>query len=137
GDPGRRAQRLSGDQGGHGLRRDRHHDRQPARRPDLSRARSARAAAMNLWLLAGRRFLRDWVGVASAVVVLGFIAVAGASALGWVRRGCSHEVALSYAPPRLAKLERVQERSQEEGKAGAQNDFGIADPIGKELAEVR
>jgi peptide/nickel transport system permease protein len=92
---------------------------------------------MNLWLLAGQRFLRDRVGVASAVVVLGFIAVAGASAIGWIARDWSEEVAVSYAPPRFAKVERAEERSQEEGKAVAQNDFGIADPIGQELAEVR
>ena len=92
---------------------------------------------MNLWLLAGQRFLHDRVGVASAVVVLGFIAVAGASAVGWIARDWSEEVAVSYAPPRFAKAERAEERSQEEGKAVAQNDFGIADPIGQELAEVR
>jgi len=92
---------------------------------------------MNLWLLAGQRFLHDRVGVASAVVVLGFIAVAGASAVGWIARDWSEEVAVSYAPPRFAGVERAEERAQAEGKAVAQNDFGIADPIGQELAEVR
>src|SRR6185436_17422197 len=92
---------------------------------------------MNLWLLAGQRFLHDRVGVASAVVVLGFIAVAGASAVGWIARDWLEEVAVSYAPPRFAGVERAEVRAQAEGKAVAQNDFGIADPIGQELAEVR
>jgi len=56
---------------------------------------------MSLWLLAWRRFLGDPVGVASAAVVLAFIAVAAASALGWVARDWSEEVGVSYAPPRF------------------------------------
>src|SRR6185503_3106989 len=137
GDPRRRAQRLPGDQGSDRLRRHRHDDRQPARRPDVPGARSAGAAQMNLWLLAWQRFLRDPVGVASATVVLAFVAVALASAFGWVAGDWASEVAVSYAPPRFAKVQRAEERAQEESKASAQPDFGIVDPIGKELAEVR
>ena len=92
---------------------------------------------MNLWLLAWQRFLRDPVGVASAAVVLAFVAVALASAFGWVAGDWASEVAVSYAPPRFAKVQRAEERAQEESKASAQSDFGIVDPIGKELAEAR
>ena len=92
---------------------------------------------MSLWLLAWQRFLRDPVGVASATVVLAFVAVALASAFGWVAGDWASEVAVSYAPPRFAKVQRAEERAQEESKASAQSDFGIVDPIGKELAEAR
>jgi peptide/nickel transport system permease protein len=92
---------------------------------------------MSLWLLAWRRFLRDPVGVASAAVVLAFIVVAAASALGWVASDWSREAGVSYAPPRFVKAERAEGRSQEAAQAAPQNDFGIPDPIGKELAEVR
>ena len=92
---------------------------------------------MNLWLLAWQRFLRDPVGVASATVVLAFVAVALASAFGWVGGDWASEVAVSYALPRFAKVQRAEERAQEESKASAQSDFGIVDPIGKELAEAR
>ena len=92
---------------------------------------------MSLWLLAWRRFLRDPVGVASAAVVLAFIVVAAASALGWVASDWSREAGVSYAPPRFVKAERAEGRSQEPAQAAPQNDFGIPDPIGKELAEVR
>jgi peptide/nickel transport system permease protein len=92
---------------------------------------------MSLWLLAWQRLLRDPLGVASAAVVLVFGAVALASAFGWIAGDWSSEVAASYAPPRFAKVGRTEARSQEENKAVAQDDFGIADPIGKELAEVR
>ena len=92
---------------------------------------------MSLWLLAWRRFLGDPVGVASAALVLAFIAVAAASALGWVARDWSEEVGVSYAPPRFAKGEIAQERSQEAAQAAVQSDYGIADPIGPELLEIR
>ena len=91
---------------------------------------------MSLWLLAWRRFLRDPVGVASAVLVLAFIAVAAASALGWVARDWSDEVAVSYAAPRFLNHE-VREEEREAASALPQNDYGIADPLAAELAEIR
>jgi len=91
---------------------------------------------MNLWLLAGRRFLRDRVGVASAVVVLGFIAAAGASALGWIARDWSDEVAVSYAAPRFMAKE-VREEEREAASSVPPSDYGIADPLAAELAEIR
>lgn len=91
---------------------------------------------MSLWLLAWRRFVRDPVGVASAAVVLAFIAVAAASAAGWVARDWSKEAGVSYAPPRFLGTV-VEEQAAQAAKAVPQQDYGIQDPIGPELAEVR
>lgn len=91
---------------------------------------------MSLWLLAWRRFVRDPVGVASAAVVLAFLAVAAASAAGWVARDWSKEAGVSYAPPRFLGTV-VEEQAAQAAKAVPQQDYGIQDPIGPELAEVR
>jgi peptide/nickel transport system permease protein len=91
---------------------------------------------MSLWALAWQRFARDWVGMASAAVVVAFIAVAIASGLGWVARDWSNEVGISYAAPSFLKTQVIQEETRKTD-AGPQLDYGIPDPIGKELAEVR
>jgi ABC-type dipeptide/oligopeptide/nickel transport system permease subunit len=91
---------------------------------------------VSLWHLAWRRFVRDPVGVASAAVVLVFIALAAASAVGWLARDWSNEVGVSYAPPRFLGTV-VQEQAAQVAKAVAQEDYGIQDPIGLELAEIR
>ena len=92
---------------------------------------------MSLWQLAWRRFVRDPVGVASAAVVLAFTALAAASALGWIARDWSSEVAVSYAPPPFMKEELLGEEMRETASSAALPDYGIQDPIAKELAEVR
>ena len=99
GHPGRRAQRLPGDQGDHRLRRDRHHARQPAGRPAVQGGRPAGAAQVRaamattsrdaarrrapresrtrspgLWALAWRRLRRDRVGMVSLAIVVAFFA---------------------------------------------------------------
>jgi peptide/nickel transport system permease protein len=91
---------------------------------------------MSLWLLAWRRFLGDPVGVASAAVVLVLVAVALASAVGWLARDWSNEVAVSYAPPRFSSRE-IEQQVAEIAKAGPQQDYGIPDPLAAELAEIR
>jgi len=91
---------------------------------------------VSLWHLAWRRFVRDGVGVASAAVVLAFIALAAASAAGWVARDWPDEVGVSYAPPRFLGT-IVEEQAAQVAKAVAQEDYGIEDPIGPELAEIR
>jgi peptide/nickel transport system permease protein len=92
---------------------------------------------MSLWRLAWRRFMGDAVGVASAAVVLAFIAVAAASAFGWVAKDWSGEVGVSYAPPRFIKSDPVLDSVREAAKAAPQDGYGIKDPIGVELAEAR
>jgi peptide/nickel transport system permease protein len=91
---------------------------------------------MNLWLVAWHRLRRDPVGVASAAVVLLFVAVALASAFGWLARDWSDEVAVSYAAPVFLKRELLDERVERE-KATPASDYGIADPLAAELAEIR
>jgi ABC-type dipeptide/oligopeptide/nickel transport system permease subunit len=91
---------------------------------------------VSLWHLAWRRFVRDPVGVASAAVVLVFIVLAAASAVGWLARDWSNEVGVSYAPPRFLGTV-VQEQAAQVAKAVALQDYGIQDPIGLELAEIR
>jgi peptide/nickel transport system permease protein len=91
---------------------------------------------MSLWLLAWRRLLRDPVGVASAAVVVAFIALAAASAAGWVARDWSSEVGVSYAPPGFLAMDAQEEQAQEVARALSQDDYGIKDPIGPELAEI-
>jgi len=92
---------------------------------------------MSLWHLAWRRFLGDPVGVVSAILVLAFIALAAASALGWVAGDWGEEVGVSYAPPRFIEKNRLEEQAGEAATAGPHDDYGIKDPIGAELAEIR
>ena len=92
---------------------------------------------MSLWALAWQRFMRDWVGMASAIVVLALVAIALASAAGWLARDWSSEVGVSYAPPHFLARDALDQEEKETAKAAPQSDYGIPDPIGKELAEVR
>ena len=91
---------------------------------------------MSLWFLAGQRLLRDRVGVASGLVVLGFMALAAASAAGWVARDWSEEVGVSYAPP-LFIGSNALEQAREAAPTGQSSDHGIVDPLEQELAEIR
>lgn len=91
---------------------------------------------MSLWHLAWRRLLRDPVGIASAAVVLAFIVLAAASAAGWVARDWANELGASYAPPRFLGTV-VEQQAAQVAKALPPDDYGIQDPIGPELAEIR
>ncbi len=90
---------------------------------------------MSLWRLAWQRFVRDRVGVVSLAIVLAFLALAAASASGLVARDWSREVAVSYAPPGFVG-EGTQERVTELVASARQPDYGIADPLAKELEEI-
>src|SRR3989449_5468054 len=144
GDPCRRAQRLSGDQGGHHLCRRRHDGRQPRRRSALQGDRPARAAQVNtspgVWLLAWRRFERDRLGLACLVVVLIYAAVMVACAAGWIVRDWSEEVAVTYAPPTFLGPEAPRGASSaaaaETAPQAALEDYGIPDPLADDLAEI-
>src|SRR5439155_2463748 len=144
GDPRRRAQRLSGDQGGDHLCRGGHHDGEPRRRSPVQGDRPARAAQVNaspgVWLLAWRRFGRDRLGLACLVVVLIYGAVMIACAAGWIVRDWSEEVAVTYAPPTFLGPEapRGASSAAAAGTApqGAREDYGIPDPLADDLAEI-
>jgi len=93
---------------------------------------------VSLWLLAWQRFLRDRVGIASAIVVVVFIAIAAASAAGWVARDWGKEVGVSYAPPRFVKPNPAEQKAGLAGPSDvSRNDYGIRDPLAPELAEIR
>jgi ABC-type dipeptide/oligopeptide/nickel transport system permease subunit len=91
---------------------------------------------MSLWLLAWRRFVRDRLGVASMAVVIVYVALACASAAGWVARNWSEEVGVSYAPPRFLPAEISKEKAREV-TLHKQDNYGIKDPLAAELAEIQ
>jgi len=92
---------------------------------------------VSLWRLAWQRLCRDRVGLVSLSIVVVYVVLACASAAGWVARDWAQEVGVSYAPPSFLGIEMVPR----DGPAGMQSlkprdDYGIADPLGPELAEI-
>jgi len=94
-----------------------------------------------LWTMAWRRFCSDRVGLASAVVVVAYCILAVAAGLGWIAAGWSQETGVSYALPGFAAgsgpagvAEPVQTGA---GAAPVADDYGIADPLAADLAELR
>lgn len=90
---------------------------------------------MSLWLLAGRRFCRDRVGLVSLSIVVVYVVLAGASGAGWVAGDWSQEVGVSYAPPGF--LGGVQQETVREAGIRPEQDYGIADPLAAELDEIQ
>jgi peptide/nickel transport system permease protein len=102
--------------------------------------RDIRTSSPGLWLMAWRRFRRDHVGMACAVIVLVYLVVALASGVGLIAGGWSKETAVSYAPPSFVGVDQVRKAEQPGqalGEPAATDDFGIPDPIASELAEAR
>jgi len=98
-------------------------------------------ASPGVWLLAWRRFERDRLGLACLVVVLIYGAVMAASAAGWIVRDWSEEVAVTYAPPTFLGPEAPRgapaaAAAAETAPQGAREDYGIADPLADDLAEI-
>jgi peptide/nickel transport system permease protein len=91
---------------------------------------------MTLWALAWQRFVRDRVGVASATIVLLFLLMMAASATGLIVRDWGQEVAVSYAPPVFLKEQRAAQVEQT-AVARPREDYGIADPLAAELADIQ
>ena len=91
---------------------------------------------MTLGALAWQRFVRDRVGLASAAVVLIFLAIMAASAAGLIVRDWGEEAGVSYAPPGFLKRERAEEAEQA-AAARPREDYGIADPLAAELADIQ
>jgi peptide/nickel transport system permease protein len=90
---------------------------------------------VTLWSLAWTRLRRDRVGMGSLAVVASFIAVMLLSAAGLIARNWSEEVGVSYAPPTfMGGTAPTVSVSEESGKKSP--DYGIADPIGPELAAI-
>lgn len=91
---------------------------------------------MSLWLLAWRRFCRDRVGVVSLAVVAVYVVVMCASAAGWVARDWTREVGVSYAPPAFLASRISEEKVERAEAVRVREDYGIADPLAKDLAEI-
>jgi peptide/nickel transport system permease protein len=103
---------------------------------------AARAESPGLWTLAWRRFRRDRVGMISLVIVLLFVALTLASAVGLIASDWAKEVGVSYAPPGFIGPETLSvpgERptARDTSAGAALDDIEIVDPLREELAEIR
>ncbi|HSY28826.1 MAG TPA: ABC transporter permease [Burkholderiaceae bacterium] len=119
-----------------------------------------------LWTLAWRRLRADKVAMFAMTVVLLFLLLLVLSATGLVAGDWEQEVGVNYAPPTFVGAQNAEERMSSGPAASAEappenpldplkdiirqlreesataqppvvNDYGIADPIGKEIAEIR
>jgi peptide/nickel transport system permease protein len=120
-----------------------------------------------LWVLAWRRLRADTVAMLALAIVVAYLVTLALSATGLVASNWADEVGVNYAPPTFMGPQSAAERGASPVEPGlaalppenpldplkdiirelrAQtaspqqvivNDYGIADPIGPELAEVR
>jgi peptide/nickel transport system permease protein len=90
-----------------------------------------------VWALAWKRFRRDRLGFCSLIVVLIYAAVMAAAAAGWLARDWNTEAGVSFAPPTFLgpEADTPQLASRAEG-AQPVADYGIADPLAGDLAEI-
>lgn len=92
-------------------------------------------------MLAWRRFGRDRVGVVSFAIVVVFLALTLASAIGLVAADWGHEAGVSYAPPGFMGPERVPSMDvlpkPDAASTRPPEDIAIEDPLREELAEIR
>ncbi len=101
------------------------------------------AAAAGLWGMAWERFRVDRVGLACALVVIAYLAIAMGAGAGLIAGDWAREQGISYAPPGFVS-QRVAAGADAAGPvtigtadaAAKQEDLGIVDPIGAELAEL-
>ena len=89
-----------------------------------------------VWALAWRRLRADRLGVASLFVVAMYAAIMLAAAAGWVAHDWSEERAVSYAPPTWAGPDASAGTQARAEQRGATDDYGIADPLAADLAEI-
>jgi len=99
------------------------------------------SAVPGLWALAWRRLCRDRVGLASLAIVLLFLALMAASAVGLIADDWSKEVGVSYAPPNFmgpgAAPSVASSFLPEPAPISPIEETGIADPLAETLAEIR
>jgi peptide/nickel transport system permease protein len=91
---------------------------------------------VTLWTLTWQRFRRDRVGMGSLAVVVLLLAVMLLSAAGVIASNWTEEVGVSYAPPQWLSSAKENALAGEKETTEKQNDYGIADPLGPELAEI-
>lgn len=102
--------------------------------------RPVRARSPGLWALAWRRFRNDRVGVVSFAIVLAFLALTLASALGFIAADWEKEVGVSYAPPVFLGPDQTAASSAGATQGSAAvvaDDIPIEDPLAADLAEIR
>ncbi|MFT5589332.1 MAG: peptide/nickel transport system permease protein [Bradyrhizobium sp.] len=120
-----------------------------------------------LWVLAWRRLRADTVAMLALAIVVAYLVTLALSATGLVASNWADEVGVNYAPPTFMGPQSAAERGASPVEPGLAalppenpldplkdiirelrsqtaspqqvivNDYGIADPIGPELAEVR
>ena len=95
--------------------------------------------AAGLWTMAWRRFCGDAGGLASGVEVAAYFVLALAAGLGWIATDWAKEIGVSYALPSFAAgMPAASDRVRTPSPAGiAVDDFGIADPLEADLADLR
>jgi ABC-type dipeptide/oligopeptide/nickel transport system permease subunit len=92
-----------------------------------------------VWALAWKRFRRDRLGFASLIVVLLYAALVLAAGAGWLARDWNTEAGVSFAPPTFLGPDTAE--SAQLAKAAGEGtqpvaDYGIADPLAGDLAEI-
>jgi peptide/nickel transport system permease protein len=93
-----------------------------------------RRRSQGVWALAGRRLLRDKVGLASLAVVLAFFALIAAASLGLVAGDWQAERALPFAPPHFIGP-APQAATQAAAASGPLLDLSDVDPLAPRYAE--
>ena len=124
-------------------------------------------ASPGLWALAWRRLRSDRIAMVAMAIVMLFLLTLLLSATGLVARDWDAEIGVNYAPPTFIGAQSAEERGvqgmhaaeeatpdnprdplgeilrklrAERGAGGdttALNDYGIADPLAGEIAEIR
>ena len=129
-------------------------------------ASSSAQHSPGLWALAWRRLRTDRAAMVAMVIVAGYLLTLLLSATGLVAADWSEEIGVNYAPPTFVGAQSANERGAAPTAAVVEapppenpldplkdilrelraapslstpiiNDYGIADPIAKEMAEVR
>ncbi|HEX2825397.1 MAG TPA: ABC transporter permease [Burkholderiales bacterium] len=107
---------------------------------DTAALPAADPTSPGLWQLATRRLRRDRVGSISLVVVLLFVLVSVAAALGVVAEDWQDEVGVSYAPPsflgRGAAAPDAVTAAQTAIDRSSPEAIAIPDPLAEDLAEI-
>jgi peptide/nickel transport system permease protein len=89
-----------------------------------------------VWSLAWLRLRRDRVGFVSLLIVAAYLGIMVASAAGWLARDWSEERGVSYAPPTFVGPDISAAAEIQREQRGAIEDYGIADPLAQDLAEI-
>jgi peptide/nickel transport system permease protein len=99
----------------------------------------AAVSSRGVWTLALRRLRRDRLGMTSFVVVLAFLAVSLASAVGLVAADWEREIAVSYAPPAFVRHEGPAAKDAaalETAHSRVAQITGIDDPLRETLEQI-